>query len=127
MAHSTDLEKEDIPRETGVLLGLACGDALGRPVEFETPETIQREYGTVREMLADGTHGQPAGTITDDTELALYIAQSLDERGAFDPEDIATRFLEWYDSDPFGIGITTRWALYDLSTGFSWKEAGERA
>ncbi len=60
-------------RAAGVLLGLACGDALGRPIEFMWPAAIEREHGTVTEMLGYGTHGQPAGTITDDTEMALCI------------------------------------------------------
>ncbi len=45
-------------------------------------------------MLANGTHGQPAGTITDDSEMALCIARSLAEHGAFEPEDIASRFVD---------------------------------
>jgi ADP-ribosylglycohydrolase len=69
-----------LDRATGVLLGLACGDALGRPVEFNSPHRIQDEHGRVTEMLADGTHRKPAGTITDDTELALCIARSLSKR-----------------------------------------------
>lgn len=34
-----------------VLLGLACGDALGRPVEFKTATQIERQYGRVTNML----------------------------------------------------------------------------
>jgi ADP-ribosyl-[dinitrogen reductase] hydrolase len=127
MGDHTEPSRENTTDEAGVLLGLACGDALGRPVEFETAEAIQNEHGTVEEMLADGMHGKPAGTITDDTQLALYIARSLVENGRFDPEDIATRFREWYNTDPFSIGRTTQWALYDLTTGYSWDEAGQRA
>jgi len=63
-------------RAAGCLLGLACGDALGRPVEFMTASDIDRRHGRVTEMLADGTHGQAAGTVTDDTELALCIAET---------------------------------------------------
>jgi ADP-ribosyl-[dinitrogen reductase] hydrolase len=119
--------REQDTTDVGVLLGLACGDALGRPVEFEPPQTIQNEHGIIREMLADGAHGKPAGTVTDDTDLAMCIARSLDERRRFDPEDIAARFLEWYNDDPFSIGLTSKWAMYDLSTGFPWDEAGKRA
>ena len=67
---------------TGALLGLACGDALGRPVAFRSADSITDAHGRVTEMLADGTHGQPAGTVTDDTEMALCIARSLVENGA---------------------------------------------
>ena len=120
-------ERETATEGTGVLLGLACGDALGRPVEFETAEAIQSEHGTIRDMLVGGVHDKPAGTITDDTQQALCITRSLVECGAFDPEDLAARFREWYNSGPFSIGRTTRWALYDLTTGYSWDEAGKRA
>lgn len=111
-------------RAQGMLLGLACGDALGRPVEFQSPARIEREHGRVTEMLANGTHGQPAGTITDDTEMALCIARSLVERGTFDPEDIAARFVDWKVSGPFDIGIMTANALQRIDRGESWDEAG---
>jgi ADP-ribosyl-[dinitrogen reductase] hydrolase len=111
----------------GVLLGLGCGDALGRPVEFMSAAAIERQYGTVTEMLADGTHCQPAGTITDDTELALCIARSLLARAGFDPENVAERFVEWFESGPFDIGVTTSTAIRGLRDGVPWDEAGERA
>lgn len=111
----------------GALLGLACGDALGRPVEFKSRRRIRSGYGRVTEMLADGTHSKPAGTITDDTEQALAIARSLDECGDFDGEDIAARFVEWYRSGPFDIGLTTSAALRKLDDGVEWTRAGELA
>ncbi|SDF95665.1 ADP-ribosyl-[dinitrogen reductase] hydrolase [Halorientalis regularis] len=76
-------------------------------------------------MLGHGTHGQPPGTITDDTEMALCIARSLAERGQFDPEDIAARFVEWYDSGPFDIGVMTADALRQIKSGASLDEAGQ--
>jgi ADP-ribosyl-[dinitrogen reductase] hydrolase len=112
-------------RATGLLLGLACGDALGRPVEFQSAAQIERTHGRVTEMLADGTHGQPAGRITDDTEMALCIARSLAEHGEFVPEDIAARFVEWYESDPFDIGLMTMDALRQIRDGAGWDEAGQ--
>jgi ADP-ribosyl-[dinitrogen reductase] hydrolase len=108
----------------GVLLGLACGDALGRPVEFKSNEWINQEYGTVTEMLSNGTYGKPAGTVTDDTEMALCIARSLVENDAFQPRDIANRFVEWYKNGPFDIGNLTRDVLQQLSQGRPWDEAG---
>jgi ADP-ribosyl-[dinitrogen reductase] hydrolase len=108
----------------GALLGLACGDALGRPVEFRSAASIAREYDRVTEMLEQGTHGQPAGRVTDDTELALCIARSLVERDAFDGEDIADRFLAWFESDPFDIGLLTADTLGAYAEGTSWRDAG---
>ena len=115
----------DDDRAAGVLLGLACGDALGRPVEFETPARILAQYGEVTEMLANGTWGKPAGTVTDDTDMALCLARSLVDREAFDPDDVAERFVAWYDSEPFDVGNMTARALSRIRDGESWDTAGQ--
>ena len=109
----------------GVLMGLACGDALGRPVEFRSTSAIESEHGTLTEMVGHGTWGQPAGTLTDDTAQALCIARSVAERGTFDPADIADRFVDWYESDPFDIGNMTARSLGKLRRGAAWDEAGQ--
>ncbi|PHQ41071.1 MULTISPECIES: ADP-ribosylglycohydrolase family protein [Halorubrum] len=112
-------------RARGILLGLACGDALGRPVEFSSASSIAAEHGQLDEMIGHGTWNQPAGTITDDTEQALCIARSLVEQQAFDPADIASRFVDWYDSNPFDIGRMTMKSLSRLKHGDDWSEAGQ--
>lgn len=119
--------EQEMKRGASVLLGLACGDALGRPVEFKSRQNIQREHGTVTEMLGDGSHGKPPGTVTDDTDLALCIAQSLDERDGFRPVDIASRFVRWLENGPFDIGVTTSRAIQKLDDGVSWDETGRQA
>lgn len=116
----------DSDRARGILLGLACGDALGRPVEFKSASQISAEHGRLDEMIGHGTWNQPAGTITDDTEQALCIARSLVEQQAFDPADVADRFVAWYDTDPFDIGGMTRRALNRLKRGDEWGEAGQQ-
>ncbi|UWG49294.1 ADP-ribosylglycohydrolase (plasmid) [Halalkaliarchaeum sp. AArc-CO] len=115
----------DTERAMGVILGLACGDALGRPVEFRSADQITAEYGELTEMVGHGTWNQPAGTITDDTAQALCIARSLAEQGTFDPDDIADRFVQWYESDPFDIGTMTRRALQQIAQGDDWETAGQ--
>jgi ADP-ribosyl-[dinitrogen reductase] hydrolase len=115
-----------LDRARGALLGLACGDALGRPVEFRSADEIRDQHGRVTELLANGTHGQPAGTITDDTEMALCIARSLVDRGSFAPTDVADRFVAWYESGPFDIGLMTADAVRNLQDGIPWDEAGRR-
>lgn len=109
----------------GVLLGLACGDALGRPVEFRSRQQITAEYGTLTEMVGHGTWSQPAGTITDDTDQALCIARSLVDCEEFDPADIADRFIKWYDAGPFDIGNMTRQSIRALKQGRAWDQAGQ--
>jgi ADP-ribosyl-[dinitrogen reductase] hydrolase len=111
-------------RAVGALLGLACGDALGRPVEFMHAGSIEREHGRVTEMLGYGTHSQPAGTITDDTDLALCIAHSLVDHDGFNGSDIAQRFTDWYEAGPFDIGRMTASAIRRLQRGEPWDQAG---
>lgn len=113
-------------RARGTLLGLACGDALGRPVEGWPRSRIAREHGRLTEMQARGAHGLPAGAITDDTELALRLARSLVETAEFDPDDAAQRFATWFEGDPTGIGGMTRRALSRVATGDPWETAAEQ-
>lgn len=98
-------------RIQGCLLGLACGDALGRPVEFVDADRIAATHGRVTEMLSDGTPGQPRGTITDDTEMALCIARSLVTNGKFDGADVAER-------SGYGRGPTVSSARSCRESGF---------
>ncbi|MCR5258064.1 MAG: ADP-ribosylglycohydrolase family protein, partial [Desulfovibrio sp.] len=63
-----------------ILLGLAVGDATGVPFEF-----LQRGTFKAEPMQGGGAHGQPAGTWSDDTALALAFADSL-RSGGFDAE-----------------------------------------
>jgi ADP-ribosyl-[dinitrogen reductase] hydrolase len=116
----------DSSRVRGVLVGLACGDALGRPVEFSSATAIEDEHGRLDEMVGHGTWNQPAGTITDDTEQALCIARSVATQGEFDPADIADRFVAWYESEPFDIGRMTMKAMSRLKHGEAWDEAGQQ-
>lgn len=113
-------------RYRGVLVGSAAGDALGATVEFMDRDEIRRRYGAHTEIIGGGWLDLPAGEVTDDTQMALCIAESLAELGAFDPGDIAARFVDWYYSDPPDIGNTTRLALEYLAGGLPWHEAGLR-
>lgn len=116
----------DTEQACGILLGLACGDALGRPVEFSSAAKINAEYGQLDGMVGYGTWNQPPGTITDDTEQALCIARSVVELGTFDPADVAERFVDWFDSGPFDIGQMTMKSLSRLKHGDRWDEAGQQ-
>ncbi|GMO48408.1 MAG: hypothetical protein Pg6C_11010 [Treponemataceae bacterium] len=107
-----------------LLLGLAVGDALGVPVEFK-PRGSFRVTG----MQGCGTHNQPPGTWSDDTSLALCLADSL-SRG-FDTADIARNFVRWRDEgaftargDVFDIGISTSKAINRLKSGITPEKAG---
>lgn len=115
-----------IDRTIAIILGLACGDALGRTVEFKQPKQIKREYGEVRDYIAEGSHNQPAGTITDDTGQAIYFISILLEKNGFDKELYAHRLVEWLESDPFDVGMTTLSSLKYLQGNVGPDEAGER-
>ena len=92
--------------------GQAVGDALGVPYEFKARGTFE-----CAGMVGHGTHGQPAGTWSDDTSMALAICDSYRELGHVDTADIHRRFLMWYREDAytcdrlFDIGNATAAAL----------------
>jgi ADP-ribosyl-[dinitrogen reductase] hydrolase len=60
----------------GTLLGLAVGDALGTSVEFRPPGT----FPLVTDLTGGGVFNLPAGKWTDDTSMALCLADSLIEK-----------------------------------------------
>src|SRR4051794_11593665 len=76
----------------GALLGLAVGDAVGTTVEFQPPGT----FAPVTDMVGGGPFQLPAGAWTDDTSMALCLAESLVECGGFDPVDQLERYSRWW-------------------------------
>lgn len=124
-------------RLKGMMIGLAVGDALGAPVEFQPPGS----FDPVDAYRAGGPHGLLPGYWTDDTSMALCSAVSLCARGGFDPEDQLQRFLRWFREGYlsstgrcFDIGNRTLEALlrYERSGELyageeSWDSAGNGA
>lgn len=78
-------------RALGAIVGLAVGDALGAPVEFCRRDTFEPVTG----MRAGGFFKLPAGAWTDDTAMALCLAESLIEHSALNPRDLLDRFCLW--------------------------------
>lgn len=108
MAGTMELEE----RALGLMLGLACGDALGGPLEFQRPDDIiDRHGGVVREMIGGGWLGLRPGQITDDTQLALCLARAIADHGGYSAERAAANYVQWYRSDPLDVGSTTSAAL----------------
>jgi ADP-ribosyl-[dinitrogen reductase] hydrolase len=102
-------------RYRGCLLGLATGDALGSSVEFMPPGSFE----PLTDMIGGGKFNLAPGEWTDDTSMALCLAESLIEKSAFDPIDQLERYLRWYrtgylssNGRCFDIGITTVNALH---------------
>ncbi len=71
----------------GCLIGLAAGDALGTAVEFEPPGAFE----PVEDILGGGPFGLRPGEWTDDTSMALCLAESLIEKQGFDPRPTRRR------------------------------------
>jgi ADP-ribosyl-[dinitrogen reductase] hydrolase len=114
------MDDERLLRFDGCLVGLAVGDALGMPAEGLSAAEVRQRFGLLREMVDAWL---PAGSTTDDTAMALCIAESLAELGEFDPDDVARRFLAWYRTHPPDMGIHTRHVLSLMDRGMDWREA----
>lgn len=100
-------------RPIGCLQGLAIGDALGAAVEFAPPGS----FDPVTDMRGGGPHGLDAGEWTDDTSMALALADSILTVG-WDLGDQARRYLSWWETgrysvtgECFDIGNATAGAL----------------
>jgi ADP-ribosylglycohydrolase len=109
----------------GSLFGLAYGDALGKPTEFEDYATIVARYGTggPRELT-----GRPA-LVTDDTQMALAVGESLLNAteitpGVLEPL-LREAFLAWAASpdNNRAPGMTCLRACAALSDGRPWQQA----
>jgi ADP-ribosyl-[dinitrogen reductase] hydrolase len=100
-------------RKRGALIGLAVGDALGAAVEFKEPGT----FAPVTCYRSGGPHSLAAGQWTDDTSMALALADSIGSVG-WNLNDQAARYAQWFQEGKysvngfcFDIGCTTRTAL----------------
>jgi len=105
---------EKIVRYRGALLGLAVGDAVGTTLEGKPPGSFE----AITDMVGGGSFNLKPGQWTDDTSLALCLAESLIECKGFNPVDQLERYLRWYREGYmsstgacFGIGFTTQGAL----------------
>ncbi|MCZ3386573.1 MAG: ADP-ribosylglycohydrolase family protein [Actinomycetia bacterium] len=111
------LTTEQIDRAAGVLLGQACGDALGVPYEFGRKLGPDDEP----EMRGGGLGPYAPGEWSDDTQMALCIAQvaatgaDLTSRDALD--EIAQAFLDWRSNGASDIGIQTSNVLANGAQG----------
>lgn len=108
-------------RLLGSFLGLAIGDAVGTTVEFRERDTFE----PVTDMVGKGPFNLPVGYFTDDTSMALCLAESLIEHPELDRNDLLNRFSKWYRegvNSPtgrcFDIGGTT------LSAIVNWEKSG---
>ncbi|WP_323746404.1 ADP-ribosylglycohydrolase family protein [Catenulispora pinisilvae] len=136
-------DTERAARAVGAVVGSAVGDALGAPFEFGAAGAFSVKYPVKRpakypaQMLPvlpaepnppgdptpsemRGGGGWDPGEATDDTQMAVLVADSLLERGGLDPADIFERFQRWARSDPKDIGLQTESVL---TSGDPWDSA----
>jgi ADP-ribosyl-[dinitrogen reductase] hydrolase len=101
-------------RYRGALLGLACGDAVGTTVEFKPRGSFQ----PLTDMVGGGPFHLKPGQWTDDTSMALCLAESLLTKNGFNAADQMGRYLNWWQwgylsstGECFDIGTTVSQAL----------------
>ncbi|MFH0980070.1 MAG: ADP-ribosylglycohydrolase family protein [Planctomycetota bacterium] len=82
-----------------MLIELAIGDAYGAAFEY-APVPFVREHNDLRAYVAHPTHGRPAGTYTDDTQMSIAIAELMVAGEAWTPENLAAKFVEVFKRDP---------------------------
>jgi len=105
---------ELLERYKGALLGLAAGDAVGTTVEFQD----RGSFIPLTDMVGGGPFELKVGEWTDDTSMALCLAESLIEKNGLDAKDQMERYCCWYrkgylssNGECFDIGNTVRDAL----------------
>jgi ADP-ribosyl-[dinitrogen reductase] hydrolase len=109
------------------LYGVAIGDALGVPAEFNTRDYL--EHMPVQDFEGFKAHNQPPGTFSDDSSCTFCIAESL--CNGYDLNDIGARFVKWFyegywtaGGDVFGVGKTTQNSIERLKNGIPPTESG---
>ncbi len=104
-------------RGIGCLVGLAVGDALGATLEFKARD----EHPPVTDLVGGGTFNLKPGEWTDDTSMALCLADSLIESNGLNAKDLMERFIRWRDdgeNSPTGYCIDVGGTITDAINRF---------
>jgi ADP-ribosyl-[dinitrogen reductase] hydrolase len=99
-------------RAIGALVGLAVVDAVGTTLEFKARDS----YAPLTDMIGGGPFHMKPGESTDDTSMALALADSLIADRELDPADLMERFCAWQEGGEYScgchdLGITVSGAL----------------
>ncbi|UYM04420.1 ADP-ribosylglycohydrolase family protein [Solicola gregarius] len=123
-------------RALGAMYGLAVGDALGMPTQSFSRAQIRNRYGARVDRMYAGPPDQPiapgraAGSVTDDTEQALLVADLLiDGDGSIGSVALAEALVAWQaDMVARGsadlLGPSTNRAIEAVRAGVPPDEAG---
>ena len=120
-----------------ILPAIAYGDAAGLPVEAMSAGQISENYGRITELQAPSDHpffpGSARGTVSDDTQLSLAVAESLIRTGGFSLKSLAAGHIAAYrqaprtaEGVPCGWGGSTVRAVERMISGVSPRESGEK-
>ena len=111
----------------GVGFGAIVGDALGMPLEFDHENTaiVKKMYPSAKFKGLLSKSNLPAGTFTDDTQMALALISAIMQNHRYVvPSLIAKEFKQWKDSNPIDVGIHTAQVLSILNPdGTNWEAA----
>ncbi|MFJ8309355.1 MULTISPECIES: ADP-ribosylglycohydrolase family protein [unclassified Streptomyces] len=114
--------REQADRAAGAVVGSAVGDALGAPFEFGPPGVYSARFPDGIGTMCGGGGWDP-GEATDDTQMAVLVADSLREHGGLELADIFRRFQRWAAAEPKDIGLQTEDVL---TNGEPWDRAAAR-
>lgn len=116
-------------RAIGAFIGLAVGDALGTTVEFKE----RGDFPLLTDMIGGGVFRLKPGEWTDDTSMALCVADNILAKGKVEPYDLMVRFARWYhlgengsNDKCFDIGTTCVGAIRDFEDRKAYKPAADR-
>ena len=113
--------KMDVNKYLSAILGLVVGDALGVPGEFKHRSTMKKD--PITDMMAYGTHNQPAGTWSDDSSMVIATMEWLGEMKSNQPDYtlLMEKFNRWImhgEYTPYGVvfdcGISTSMAISEF-------------
>lgn len=117
MIESKRTREAVLDRGIGCLVGLAIGDALGATLEFKTRD----QHPPVTDLVGGGTFNLKPGEWTDDTSMALCLADSIIESNGLDAKDLMERFIRWRDdgeNSPTGYCIDVGGTITDAINRF---------
>ena len=106
-----DLDYHQSGRALGSIIGSAVGDATGAPFEFGPGGQWLRRFpkpvlGGMGEMVGGGSFDWEPGEFTDDSQMAMALAESLISSGGFDVDSVWEFFRAWY-KEAVDVGINT--------------------
>lgn len=118
--HAVSITLED--RFTGCLLGLAVGDALGSPFEGQSATAIRDRCSTVERLIA---YPREAMWYTDDTQMAIGVAEALVECGEILEDVLCRTFAANYEATR-GYGSGTHAVLRAIRQGRDHRTVAEQ-